>query len=221
MKECPVCKAKNQNDALFCTGCGTGLKNVPVFDGRDSSAGISGNIPYGAMFQNVNSILLDQSEKVVATIGSNYLQNYLSGGGVGKGIGVLTQKRFYYKGKNYFGKGKGMRSATQEGVVSLEDITFTLLTHVRHISLLIFAIILTVLGAMAIAGSELQVCLAFLGAAILFYISYFVTRISVFQVCFPGGGFGFNVRWYPISDIRDFQRQLDLLKDHLKESAET
>ena len=54
-------------------------------------------------------------------------------------------------------------------------------------------------------------------AAVPFYILYFVKRESMFLVAFPGGGFAFDIRWYPISDIQDFQRQLHLLKDHSKE----
>lgn len=30
MKECPSCKAKNRNDAVFCSECGGSLKDVPV-----------------------------------------------------------------------------------------------------------------------------------------------------------------------------------------------
>lgn len=163
---------------------------------------------------------IDQSESAVATIGSNYLQNYLSGGEVSKGIGILTQKRFYYKGKNFSGAGKETKSATEEGVVSVEDVTFTKFTHFRHMGLLALAILLSV-GALAFLFIP---PVAFVGgvlliAAVPFYIFYFVKRESLFLVAFPGGGFAFDIRWYPISDMRDFQRQLHLLKDHIKEEA--
>lgn len=177
----------------------------------------------GAAPQSGNSILIDQSESIVATIGSNYLQNYLSGGNVSKGVGVLTQKRFYYKGKNYSGSGKGMSANTQEGVVSLDDITFTMFTYERHIGFLIFAILLTLAAVVApIAaggGHVVEIAMAVALPAIPFYVLYFVKRTSVFQICFPGGGFGFDIRYYPIADIRDFQRQLHLMKDHIKENV--
>lgn len=54
--------------------------------------------PSGGKPQGGKSIFIDQSETAVATIGSNYLQNFLSGGSVEKGVGILTQKRFYFKG---------------------------------------------------------------------------------------------------------------------------
>ena len=175
----------------------------------------------GTTPQGGNSILVDQSETIAATIGSNYLQNFLSGSNVEKGVGVLTQKRFYYKGKNYAGNGREMKSTTQEGVVSLDDITFTMFTYERHIGFLIFAILLTLAAVVApiVAGGGhvVEIAMAVALPAIPFYVLYFVKRTSVFQVCFPGGGFGFDIRYYPIADIRDFQRQLHLLKDHRRE----
>lgn len=160
----------------------------------------------GAIPQGVGSIFVDQSESIVATIGSNYLQNFLSGGAVEQGVGVLTQKRFYFKGQNYSGVGKDIQSATEEGVVSIEDITFTKFTYARPTGLLIAAIILTLL-------------VVTIPVALFFYVRYFTNRQTLFLISFPGGGFAFDIRWYPISDIRDFQRQLHLLKDHIKEGT--
>lgn len=164
-----------------------------------------------------NSIFVDQSESIVSTIGTNYLQNFFSGGAVEKGVGVLTQKRFYYKGKNFSGAGKDTKSATEEGIVSIEDITFTKFTHFRHTGFLVFAVLLTLVGMVLMMTPAAPISFAILIAALPFYILYFVKRESMFLVAFPGGGFAFDIHWYPISDIQDFQRQLHLLKDHIKE----
>ena len=165
-----------------------------------------------------NSIFVDQSESIVSTIGTNYLQNFLSGGAVGKGVGVLTQKRFYYKGKNFSGAWKDTKSVAEEGIVSIEDITFTKFTHFRQIGFLVFAVLLTLVGMVLMM--EYYITPEILFAALPFYILYFVKRESMFLVAFPGGGFAFDIRWYPISDIQDFQRQLHLLKDHRKEGVD-
>ncbi len=113
-----------------------------------------------------------------------------------------------------------MASTTQEGVVSIEDITFTMFTYTRHIGLLLFAILLTIAGAITcigIADPLKPIGAVLLLAALAFYVLFFVNRQTLFLVSFPGGGFAFDIRYYPISDIRDFQRQLHLLKDHRKE----
>lgn len=165
----------------------------------------------------------------MAIIGSGYLQNFLSGGAVKKGIGVLTQKRFYFKGHNFSGTGKAIKSRTEEGVVSIDDIAFTKFIYTRPIGLLVTAFLL-LFGAIlcGFAGVLLDrnvaelcylIAAALAAAALVFFIRYFISRQTLFQVSFPGGGFAFDIKYYPISDIRDFQRQLHLLKDHVKEEA--
>lgn len=178
------------------------------------------------MVDQTNKAFVDQSETPVATIGSNYLQNYLSGGEVKQGVGILTQKRFYYKGQNFSGSGKDMKHTTEEGVVSIEDITYTMFSHIRNTGMLIFGVVLAVFGAFLFMGSyntrsDLMgfTGMGLMAAGLFFIVSYFINRRSLFVVSFPGGSFGFDVRYYPIADIRDFQRQLHLLKDHRKGNA--
>lgn len=277
MKECPSCKAKNRNDADFCTECGADLKDVPATADEWASAvgdflnkaktaattgakkareaaqtgaakvqkamedadqkaeaakaaGVSaGGWDTAVEFQTSaagapkgrSTLFVDQSESVVSTIGNNYLQNFLSGGSVEKGVGVLTQKRFYYKGRNFSGEGKAMKNTTEEGVVSIEDITFTMFSHTRHIGALVFAILLTLVGVCLLPSGEVggPIGMIVLAASLPFYIMYFVNRQTLFLISFPGGSFGFDIRYYPIADIRDFQRQLHLLKDHRKEGG--
>lgn len=171
--------------------------------------------------QKRRSVLVNPSERIISTIGSSYLQNYLSGDGVRKGIGVLTQKRFYYKGKNFAVNGRQMVSTTEEGVVSIEDITFTMFTYVRHIGLLIFSVLLLLVSTIGFYMPRDGYMIAYpcwIAAAVLVII-FLIKRQTVFQVSFPGGSFGFDIRYYPIRDIRDFQRQLHLLKDRCKENA--
>ncbi len=170
-----------------------------------------------------NSMFIDQSENIVATIGSGYLQSYLTGGGVGKGIGILTQKRFYYKGRNFAGAGKEAKHTTEEGVVSIEDITFTKFSHTRYIGQLIMGILFALIG-MVIISKPVPQRVSFLGplfllAALAGVVMFFVNRHTLFVVSFPGGNFAFNIHYYPITDIRDFQRQLHLLKSRVKEGA--
>ena len=189
-----------------------------------------GAAPYGggAAPQKGASILVDQSESIVSTIGSNYLQNFLSGGQVSKGVGILTQKRFYYKGRNFSGSGKDMKVTTEEGVVSIEDITFSNFSYTRNIGALVGGLLLAIIGSFCVlwlagygGGGDVVGFggLVMIGVAVFLLVKFFVTRKSLFVVSFPGGSFGFDIRYYPISDIRDFQRQLHLLKDHRKEGG--
>lgn len=156
------------------------------------------------MADPASSIFVDQSETAVATIGSNYLQNFLlNGGRVEKGYGILSQKRFYFNGK-MFGKGFSF-SETKQGVVSIEDITFTEFAQVRYTGLLILGIILCLTLVLAPVG---LFCL----------IKYLLSKQSTFVVSFAGGQFAFDVTYYPMQEFQDFQRELHLLKDHRKEA---
>lgn len=190
--------------------------------GWDSAVEIRDYAPAGNASGDSN-ILVDQSESMVAVIGSNYLQNFFSGGYMERGVGVLTQKRFYYKGKNFAGQGKEMASSMYEGIVSLEDITFTQFTHTKKIGYLIFAILLAIAAVVCfVPGEEALYIVSGItaSASVLFFIRYFTGRQTIFKVSFPGGGFAFNVSWYPIAEFRDFQRQLHLLKDQIKEGGD-
>ncbi len=196
-------------------------KNVAA-GGWDTAVETQGYTPTGGTAPQGGGMLVDQSESIVATIGSNYLQNFLSGGSVEKSVGVLTTKRFYYKGRNFSGTGKAMKSTTEEGVVSIEDVTFTMFSHTRHIGLLVFAVLLTFAAIILLRAAPYNPefgAVALVGA-LVFYILFFVKRQTLFLVSFPGGGFAFDIRYYPIADIRDFQRQLHLLKDHRKEGGD-
>lgn len=162
------------------------------------------------------SILIDPSERILATIGSDFLQSFLSGGNVKNAVGVLTQKRFYYKGHNFSGPAKDLRSVTEEGVVSIEDVIATSFSYTRYISVLAYAIFLTFLAVGAAFIAPQAGLIVFLLAAV-FYILYFVKRQTLFRVSFPdGNAFTFDVRYYPVTDIRNFQRQLHLVKDSRK-----
>lgn len=180
------------------------------------------------MVDQANKVFVDQSETPIATIGSNYLQNFLSGGDVGKGIGILTSKRFYFKGQNFSGVGKDVKKTTEEGVVSIEDISYTNLVHTQLSGFLIMGVFLLALSALFVLagmvgliyyGNAFTVAKFLPIPAILFLVAYFVKRQTIFSISFPGGSFGFDIRYYPIDDIRDFQRQLHLMKDHLKENG--
>lgn len=212
MKLCPKCAEMNENAAEFCKNCGESLAEVPatqedifaIAGGFLGKAKEAASARTKAIEQPVEFV--DQDESMTAVIGTNYLQNFLSGGNVEKAVGVLTQKRFYFKGRSFVGSGKDLESTTQEGVVSIEDISYTNFIHSNPTGFLISAIVFTI-GIVTIP------------IALYFYVKYFISRQTLFVVSFPGGSFGFDIRYYPIADIRDFQRQLHLMKDHIKENA--
>lgn len=171
-----------------------------------------------------NRLFIDPSEELRASIGSNYVQNFLSGGHVGRSVGALSQKRFYYKGKNYNAKSKLLWSTEEEGIVSVEDISYTGFSYTSAIGLLIIGAVLALVGFICLvvsdnAGARIAGGVLMLIGALAF-VRYYLSRDTLFIVSFPGGSFGFDTKWYSIADMQDFQRQLHLIKDQLKEGQE-
>lgn len=178
------------------------------------------------MTNQLNTLFVDPEETPVAVIGNSYLQNFLATGHkLKKGYGILTQRRFYYRGQNWGWVGRAATTDTEVGVVALEDITYTMFTHNRNIGALIFGILLAVLGTIIGAASAVGEQDAGIGAiiaatgitlGIVFILTYLMSRKSLFLVSFPGGGFSFNITWYSAAEFQTFQRQLHLLKDQRK-----
>lgn len=247
MKVCPKCSTENSDYDSLCQKCGAVLgKSTPskvdpldVLTGRaplfaspanaedadavapvsDAPQRMSGSGQRS--YRQANRLFIDPSEELRASIGSSYVQNFLSGGHPSRSVGVLTQKRFYYRGKNYNTKSKFLWATEEEGVVSVEDISFTGFSHTSAVGLLIIGAVLALAGFICLVAVEggiakgVGVILMLIGA--LAFVRYYLSRDTLFVVEFPGGNFAFDTKWYPVSDIQDFQRQLHLIKEQLKE----
>lgn len=176
------------------------------------------------MTNQLNTLFVDPGETPIAVIGNSYLQNFLATGHkLKKGYGILTQRRFYYRGQNWGWVGRAATTDTETGVVSIEDITYTMFTHNRNIGALIFGIFLAVFGVVlgipAMNNHDatgIVILSSGLAFGLAFILKYFMSRKALFLVSFPGGGFSFNINWYSTAEFQSFQRQLHLLKDQRK-----
>ena len=164
-----------------------------------------------------NEIIIAGSEQTVTAIGSNGKNDFFA---------FLTERRLYFKGKSYSFDSKRWVSSRVEGVVALEDVSFTKFMHTQNIGYLITAIVMTVLAFyMAWLVSSISFWASYFTSAyelifgvfavlaVIYYVRYFRSRKSLFWVNFPGGGFAFEAQGYQIGEIRHFQRMLHLLKD--------
>ena len=171
------------------------------------------------------SILIDPSETVIASIGNSYLQNMVGSRSVKSGFALLTGKRVYYSGQVFSGNGKGGMT-TEECIIPVENITQTRFICNQGIVRLMIGLGLAIYGGVTTLfqfanGPEdiptfVGLGMLLVGACLI--TSYFLNRSTVFEISFPGGGFSFNVKWYPIEDMREFQRQLYLVKDKANHS---
>ena len=153
----------------------------------------------------MREMFIEQDEKSVATLGGKYLDNLLATGTISKDTCVVTNKRLYFRGKNYV----SAKAQKVEFIVDLKDISNTGYMMQSNILLMIFAV-LSVLGGIAIeVGTEEGY--AFIGGiilALIFVFLYKITRKRFFQVFFPGGALVFSVNKYNINDIKNFHKNL-------------
>ena len=107
-----------------CPACGTQLINgvCPRCTNAQMMAAQNRN---DARFTR---LFMSPNEKLVATLGNNYIQNYLHNGSVRNGFAVVSDKRAYFYGTSYTisYNGRGNPNAnkmSRSQVVDLKDVT--------------------------------------------------------------------------------------------------
>lgn len=96
--------------------------------------------------KNLRDILFSQNEEIVAVLGNNVIQRFLTTGILGNGFAVLSDKRLYFRGKCLHKKGKFYRKNTEEKSVDLKDVTGTGFEHTNPIGILALGIVCIVVG---------------------------------------------------------------------------
>lgn len=200
----------------FCNKCGQKL--VDGVCPSCSSAAPSSN----SQDQRFKSFFMNPKEKLVCVLGNSYAQNFLSTGGLFNGFSVVSDKRVYFKGNTYWiqnGRPQKMREAK---TVDLKDVTGTgqrTFTKPGFIALAILGLLLIIIG-IGLGTPDSTIITLGVIFAVLFTILFFVTRITLITIEFAGGCIAFNVRWFPHSEVDNFQRQLRIAKDKAIEEAE-
>lgn len=179
--------------------------------------------------ETFKNYLYDSSENVVAVLGNNTAQTFVSTGVLGNGFAILSDKRVYFKGKCLIRKGKGFYSKVEEKSVDIDDITGTGFVHsqadwakalyiiffvlfIMELLVFVIALINGVVGAIA---GIVEVLISG-GLALLFKFLYNRYNYSAFEISYAGGGIAFDMHWITDVESKEFQRCVNLLKDQLK-----
>lgn len=242
MKKCPKCGLVHVDESQFCESCGSylGRSSLPVAERIAASFGnLSGRAqayspgrsspsssPARENNEKHDKIFVTPDETTQATIGVSYVQSFMSGARFKNGAAILTDKRLYYFGRSFSNIGRGVNTETEEGIISVDEITFTRFVHGSPLSYIIWAIACLLPGIMLFSSAfgstdDFAGIFGMIGAAlvvlgIVLFICYFIGRSTVLEISFPGGKYCFDARWHPISNMREFQRQIHLVKDNLK-----
>ncbi len=155
---------------------------------------------------------VDPGETARAMLGTSFAQNLMTGGKIKQGSAILTEKRLYYKGNLFSGSGKNLTSIKGEYIVPVEDIGMTSFVFGEGTGGKLFGLLLLLIGAGLLTVFAPAGVVAVL-AGIGFLIKTFLGKSTIFEISFPGGCFRFDVKWYPITEMQNFQRQIHLVKD--------
>lgn len=171
---------------------------------------------------------IEPTEKLVAVLGSNYIENYLMRDITAKGFAIVSDKRVYYKGKHYE-KGKNnilkFTNTINDQVVDLKDITGTEyeMTKNSWMDILsnIFLFVFVISLVLAVGELGIIPIIVFLLSFINFigfWVAYKMTEKNTFWILYSNGAIGVNSAWYSKTEIEQFQKQLRLAKDYFDEN---
>lgn len=208
-KFCPVCGAQTNSQSATrqqAQGNGTSYANNQQQEDRKISS--------------IEEVLVDKNEKQIAVLGSGYLSSFLHGGTLDKGFGILTDKRYYFKGKCYTKSGRGFAKTDEEWTVDVKDITATGFMFGRKISLLVLAIISVIAGIAPVFsgvfyGDEgVPFLIGGIVLGIIFLVAYILSKRSMYFVTFAGGSIALKTSKYGgVKEIRKFDKTLRQTKD--------
>ncbi len=211
-----------------CPACGTQLINgvCPRCTNAQMMAAQNRN---DARFTR---LFMSPNEKLVATLGNNYIQNYLYNGSVRNGFAVVSDKRAYFYGTSYTisYNGRGNPNAnkmSRSQVVDLKDVTGSGFIRMVNIGYAILAWALVIISIFLIMLLyDIEEGLAVIGglaalSAILFLIyKYYDNKLSLISIQYAGGEIAFDIRWFSGQEINNFHQQLRLAKDKAVENYE-
>ena len=211
-----------------CPACGTQLINgvCPRCTNAQMMAAQNKN---DARFTR---LFMSPNEKLVATLGNNYIQNYLHNGSVRNGFAVVSDKRAYFYGTSYTisYNGRGNPNAnkmSRSQVVDLKDVTGSGFIRMVNIGYAILAWALVIISIFLIMLLyDIEEGLAVIGglaalSAILFLIyKYYDNKLSLISIQYAGGEIAFDIRWFSGQEINNFHQQLRLAKDKAVENYE-
>ena len=179
--------------------------------------------------KDISNILVNPEERQIAVLGSGYLSNLIRNGQLAKGFGVLTDHRFYYRGKCFNRTEKMLYKTDEEKTVDLQDIMASGFVYNRNIFLAILALTATVctvlLSIAEYADSYYNYdtfwfILLFGGAiSIALWVLYLVYKRAIYQISFAGGMIAIKAATYGSKQLHNFDRQLRQAKDEKLKKA--
>ncbi len=178
----------------------------------------------------ITDVFASPDERLVAVLGNNALQSFLSSGTIGNAFILLSDKRIYFRGRCLRRVGRHFSSIREDRTVDVADVTGTGFVHFNHIWMKVLAIIATAWAAWGLLFMVINALTSTLEefnpidllvfampiVPVFFFILYKMTRRSVFEIAFAGGGIGLDVRSLNAAEADYFQKCIKLVGDDVK-----
>lgn len=178
----------------------------------------------------LNNLFIDAEEKETAVLGEGYLVGFHPNKKLRNGVCVLTDKRFYCKGRYFQKVGKVYQQKSGEYTINLNDITGSGFSTARFSAFLLLEILLVIMLSLLtglfllfaeavghyyfrmddITCNCLILVLLGLVAALVYY---YLKPFRIFVIEYVNGTIAFLAFDYPEDDLRMFQRELHKAKD--------
>lgn len=168
--------------------------------------------------KDISELFVNPDEVQKAVIGSGYLANMLRTGSIGKGFGILTDRRFYFRGKCYYKAGKQFIKKEEERTVDLQDITSSGYIYTRHILLAVIAILglfmlIPFIASLSYNDSAVGALVFGIPFDVALWLVYILYKRAIYEVSYAGGSIAIKASSYGIKEIKVFDKQLRLAKD--------
>lgn len=155
-------------------------------------------------------------ERLIMSIGSGYMENFLSGMGLMNNSAAVTNKRVYYKGKSFSSFGMGVKRCKAVQSVDLKDITGIGIYSMFNLAMLILGIFFALDGIIiSIIGAAGYIWLpTFLVGVLLITIALITTR-TVLRIDYAGGFIALNMRKFSRGECTNFHKAILAAKDQI------
>lgn len=143
----------------FCMKCGTEL-----IDGVCPKCVQGEAKPINRSEEKFRNVFMSPNERLVAVLGNSYLENFFQNGSYKNGFAVISDKRVYFQGKNYYvshdedGRTQIIKNQ-QSRTVDLKDITGTRTDSYANKTWLIWACVSLIFPFLLIILSTLSLFL--------------------------------------------------------------
>ena len=167
-------------------------------------------------------IFVEPDEQLLGTLGNGYLESMLNKK-VKKCHALLTDKRVYFQGTFFDGRGKTLQQDIIEKIVDLEDITGTGFRYNKPFRILTTVIMLVIWWLLIISFGYYYSPVGLFGTIITILITiikYIKSRKTDFMLEYAGGAIRFNASIIGLSHVKDFNMQIRRAKDHAKAKGE-